>query len=406
MEVEAIERILGDYKFKDRLLLEEAFTHSSVDGQPSYQRLEFVGDAVLGLAVTKFVFLTNPTLDPGPLTLLRAANISTEKLARVAVRHGLYRFLRHNSATLDHSVEDFTAMVMKEAMEDAGRLQHGGSIKAPKVLADIVESFAAAVYIDCDYNLETFWKVFRGMLEPIITEETVEEQPVAALYMFCQKNGRRLGIKNQIEGSLNIVSILVDGQLVCTASSEQKLMARINAARTALRLLSASPVAELCSVTTGNEAAGKKDVECKQRLHSLCGKNHWGCPVYRIVEEDGPAHKKEYISSVQVEIDNNSVLVSFGDRKPRVKDSEKSAAMKLLSDLLIEGGEKRRRLLPAAMNHAVFHGFRPSGFFTGEMQKRDRYSTGSVMWQKMNRLLPVPPSTCPKTNIEKINNNH
>ncbi|KAG6522028.1 hypothetical protein ZIOFF_019162 [Zingiber officinale] len=386
MEVEAIERILGDYKFKDRLLLEEAFTHSSVDGQPSYQRLEFVGDAVLGLAVTKFVFLTNPTLDPGPLTLLRAANISTEKLARVAVRHGLYRFLRHNSATLDHlvhertlcfpafllvmeltlmffvsdQVEDFTAMVMKEAMEDAGRLQHGGSIKAPKVLADIVESFAAAVYIDCDYNLETFWKVFRGMLEPIITEETVEEQPVAALYMFCQKNGRRLGIKNQIEGSLNIVSILVDGQLVCTASSEQKLMARINAARMALRLLSASPVAESCSVTTGNEAAGKKDVECKQRLHSLCGKNHWGCPVYRIVEEDGPAHKKEYISSVQVEIDNNSVLVSFGDRKPRVKDSEKSAAMKLLSDLLIEGGEKRRRLLPAAMNHAVFHGFRSS----------------------------------------------
>lgn len=185
MEVEAIERLLGGYKFKDHLLLEEAFTHSSVDGQPSYQRLEFIGDAAVGLAVTNFVFLSNPTLGPGPLTLLRAANISTEKLARAAVRHGLYRFLRHNSATLDHlvrertlcfpaflcvtaltliylvsdQVEDFTAMVMKEEMEDAGRLQHGGSIKAPKVLADIVESFAAAVYIDCHYNLEPFWEV-------------------------------------------------------------------------------------------------------------------------------------------------------------------------------------------------------------------------------------------------------
>ncbi|XP_074557714.1 ribonuclease 3-like protein 2 [Curcuma longa] len=356
MEVEAIERLLDGYKFKDRLLLEEAFTHSSVDGQPSYERLEFVGDAALGLAVTNFLFLTNPTLGPGPLTLLRAANISTEKLARVAVRHGLYRFLRHNSATLDHlvrertlcfpdfllmtaltlmyfvsgQVEDFTAMVMKEAMEDAGRLQHGGSIKAPKVLADIVESFAAAVYIDCHYNLETFWKVFRGILEPIITEETVVEQPVAALYMFCQKHGRRVGIKNQIKDSLNIISVLVDEQLVCTSSSEQKAMARINAARTALRLLSAGLVADSCFVATGNEAAGKKDDECKQRLYSLCGQNHWGHPVYRIVKEQGPAHKKEYVCSVQVETDDNTVLVSVGDPKPRVKDSEKSAAMKLL----------------------------------------------------------------------------
>ncbi|KAG6521891.1 hypothetical protein ZIOFF_019024 [Zingiber officinale] len=347
MEVEAIERLLGGYKFKDRLLLEEAFTHSSVEGQPSYQRLEFVGDAALGLAVTNFVFLTNPTLGPGHLTLLRSANISTEKLARAAVRHGLYRFLRHNSTTLDHvvrertlcfsaflsvtaltliyfvsdQVAEFTAMVMKEAPEDAGRLQHGGYIKAPKVLADIVESFAAAVYIDCHYNLETFWKIFRGLLEPVITEETVEEQPVAALYMLCQKHGRRLDLKNQTEGSLCFVSVLVDEQLVCTAYSQKKATARINAARKALPLLPA--------VATGDEAAGKKDDS------SLCDKNHWAYPANRnchetcrIVKGESPAHKKEYVCCVQLEIDDNTVLVSLGGPKPGVKDSDKSATMK------------------------------------------------------------------------------
>ncbi|XP_042471814.1 ribonuclease 3-like protein 2 [Zingiber officinale] len=314
MEVEAIERLLGGYKFKDRLLLEEAFTHSSVEGQPSYQRLEFVGDAALGLAVTNFVFLTNPTLGPGHLTLLRSANISTEKLARAAVRHGLYRFLRHNSTTLDHVVAEFTAMVMKEAPEDAGRLQHGGYIKAPKVLADIVESFAAAVYIDCHYNLETFWKIFRGLLEPVITEETVEEQPVAALYMLCQKHGRRLDLKNQTEGSLCFVSVLVDEQLVCTAYSQKKATARINAARKALPLLPA--------VATGDEAAGKKDDS------SLCDKNHWAYPANRIVKGESPAHKKEYVCCVQLEIDDNTVLVSLGGPKPGVKDSDKSATMK------------------------------------------------------------------------------
>ncbi|XP_042374770.1 ribonuclease 3-like protein 2 isoform X2 [Zingiber officinale] len=326
MEVEAIERLLGGYKFKDRLLLEEAFTHSSVEGQPSYQRLEFVGDAALGLAVTNFVFLTNPTLGPGHLTLLRSANISTEKLARAAVRHGLYSFLRHNSTTLDHVVGEFTAMVMKEAPEDAGRLQHGGYIKAPKVLADIVESFAAAVYIDCHYNLETFWKIFRGLLEPVITEETVEEQPVAALYMLCQKHGRRLDLKNQTEGSLCFVSVLVDEQLVCTAYSQKKATARINAARKALPLLPA--------VATGDEAAGKKDDS------SLCDKNHWAYPANRIVKGESPAHKKEYVCCVQLEIDDN-VLVSLGGPKPGVKDSDKSATMKMLSDRLIEGEELR-----------------------------------------------------------------
>lgn len=49
---------------------------------------------------------------------------------------------------------------MREREEDLGGLHYGGSsVKAPKVLADIVESIAAAVYIDCDFNLETLWRV-------------------------------------------------------------------------------------------------------------------------------------------------------------------------------------------------------------------------------------------------------
>jgi dsRNA-specific ribonuclease len=96
------------YQFHDRALLEEALTHQSADGggsaaapSSSYQRLEFLGDAALGLAFSNFVFLTNPDLGPGALSTLRAANISTEKLARVAVRHNLYPLLRRNCPRLD-----------------------------------------------------------------------------------------------------------------------------------------------------------------------------------------------------------------------------------------------------------------------------------------------------------------
>jgi hypothetical protein len=96
-----VERLL-QYQFHNRSLLEEALTHQSVaDGAASYQRLEFVGDAALGLAFSNFLFLTNPTLGPGALSSLRAANVSTEKLARVAVRHDLYPLLRRNCPRLD-----------------------------------------------------------------------------------------------------------------------------------------------------------------------------------------------------------------------------------------------------------------------------------------------------------------
>lgn len=101
--VTEIERLLG-YVFRDQSLLAEALTHSSYPDHRSYQRLEFVGDAALSLAITNHLYLTNPDLGPGRLSALRAANISTEKLARVAVRHRLYRFLRRNSHALDQMV--------------------------------------------------------------------------------------------------------------------------------------------------------------------------------------------------------------------------------------------------------------------------------------------------------------
>ena len=102
--IRAVEKILS-YRFKDKSLLEEALTHSSCynnnnnnNGESfrSYQRLEFVGDTVLGLALSKYLYMEYPSLDPGQLSPLHKANISNEKLARVAVRHHLDSYIRHN----------------------------------------------------------------------------------------------------------------------------------------------------------------------------------------------------------------------------------------------------------------------------------------------------------------------
>jgi hypothetical protein len=108
-----VETIL-DYKFKNKHLLEKAFTHVTYCSEDnlSYERLEYVGDAVLNLLITKEQFFLYPNLQPGQLTRLRAANVDAEKLARVAIKHGLHRYLRHKKPQLEEQVSSFSVFFL------------------------------------------------------------------------------------------------------------------------------------------------------------------------------------------------------------------------------------------------------------------------------------------------------
>ncbi|KAK3137194.1 hypothetical protein QOZ80_5BG0449010 [Eleusine coracana subsp. coracana] len=351
-----VERLL-QYQFRDRTLLEEALTHQSADGgggaSSSYQRLEFVGDAALGLAFSNFLFLTNPGLGPGALSTLRAANISTEKLARVAVRHDLYPLLRRNCPRLDLLVGQFIESVKQEP-EDLGTVPYGGSVvKAPKVLADIVEAIAAAVYVDCKFDLEKLWKVTRWLFEPIITVETIDEQPVTTLHELCQKHGKVAQFKTWQKGGITAVNVFVGGELVGIGSSEQQVIAKLNAARDALGKLTSGAKKQVLTTAAGNDSGDEVGAlrECKQKLSELCMRKHWPKPVFKIEKEEGPAHERKFVCSVQVETQNgiamkeikddmsrnevhNNIFVTIGVPMSRVKDAENSAAQKMLEILL------------------------------------------------------------------------
>lgn len=98
-----MEKIIG-YKFKEKLLLQQAFTHPSYQGSESYERLEYVGDSILNFLISKQQFFMYPNLPPGSLTALRAANVDTEKLARVAVKYNFHNYLRHENPLLSKQV--------------------------------------------------------------------------------------------------------------------------------------------------------------------------------------------------------------------------------------------------------------------------------------------------------------
>ena len=129
-----LERLLG-LSFSDPSLLQEALTHKSA-GTPNYERLEFLGDAVLELVVTEQIYLLRPALDEGAMTRMRVALVRRESLAEVAKRLQLGSHLRFGP----------------------GERKSGGMHRA-SILADSFEALLGAVYVDSG------WEVVREIIK-------------------------------------------------------------------------------------------------------------------------------------------------------------------------------------------------------------------------------------------------
>ena len=128
--------VLNNFRIiaKNKKFYEDAFTHSSyVHEHPEctdYERVEFVGDAVLDLIVADLVYKTYPTLDQGLMTKLRASFVCGKSLSNYA---RMYNF------------------------GDSIRLGHGeassGGRNSSKILEDVFEAFIGAVYLDLGYEV-------------------------------------------------------------------------------------------------------------------------------------------------------------------------------------------------------------------------------------------------------------
>ncbi|KAJ3087920.1 hypothetical protein HK102_009973 [Quaeritorhiza haematococci] len=118
------------YKFKDRRLAVEALTHPSVAALDAharcYQRLEFLGDAVLGFLIMRHIFHLYPTLSPGALSEYRSSLVNNQFLSCVSGALSLHKQLDHVSPSLAGALVEFGEMLdrhlvrlgMKESDED------------------------------------------------------------------------------------------------------------------------------------------------------------------------------------------------------------------------------------------------------------------------------------------------
>ncbi|KAJ0500886.1 putative ribonuclease III domain, double-stranded RNA-binding domain-containing protein [Helianthus annuus] len=210
---------------------------------------------------------------------------------------------------------------------------YGGQMTAPKVLADIVESMAAAVYIDCGFNIQMMWSIFRNLLEPLVTLDGIlaQPQPITALYGACRKDGKRVDIRYSKNGGRNIASVFVDDTFIASGCSDSPKNAKLLAAEAALLKIPKSRSGDDLDFNELMEIEG-----AKLKLLELSNKKKWPKPNYRVEQELGRGHDKRYVSSVQVEVSGTGLSVK-GSERSRVKDAENSAAS-LMFCVLREAG--------------------------------------------------------------------
>lgn len=120
---------LIDHEFSNLGLLEIALTHSSTGAKRNYERLEFLGDRVLGLAVSETLYQKFPDEPEGHLAKRLAALVQGSFLAEISREMGLGKFI-----------------IFSEAESAAGGAENDN------ILADVFESMIGALYLDSDYE--------------------------------------------------------------------------------------------------------------------------------------------------------------------------------------------------------------------------------------------------------------
>ena len=138
------------YTFKDSSFIEQALTHRSHSTHHN-ERLEFLGDAILGACVSAMLYHRYPKLDEGDLSRVRSNLVKQSALAEIAQRLNLSGYLRLGE----------------------GELKSGG-FRRPSILADAVEAVFAAVYLDGGF--EAVKQVIEKLYDPVV--ERVDPQTI------------------------------------------------------------------------------------------------------------------------------------------------------------------------------------------------------------------------------------
>ena len=217
-----LEKKLG-YRFSRKRHLETALTHrsfrfESTDVESDNQRLEFLGDAALGLLAAAYLFETFPDFQEGDMTRVRSQLTNTKTLARIATSIDLGAFLRLGR----------------------GELQTGGQHRSSN-LSDCMESVIGGAFVDG--GLRAVKKIFLKLFAPEVqtaVQDIWGENPKGALQEASQRRWkaspryRTVKEEGPAHEKVFTVEAMINGQVVGTGHGLNKREAEMEAARHAM----------------------------------------------------------------------------------------------------------------------------------------------------------------------------
>ena len=167
------------HQFGDRGLLETALTHRSA-GNRNNERMEFLGDAILGFVIADRLYQSFPEADEGQLSRLRASLVKKDSLARIARELELGKYLKLGPGEL-----------------------RGGGQSRNSILADSLEALLAAVYLDGGYEAAraVILSLFETRIEQLSPADQLKD-PKTGLQELLQGRGLNLPVYeiSQISG--------------------------------------------------------------------------------------------------------------------------------------------------------------------------------------------------------------
>lgn len=158
-----------NYQFKDISLLKQALTHRSV-GKNNNERLEFLGDSILGVVISRDLYQRFPKVDEGKLSRLRSHLVRGQTLAKIAT----------------------TLELSDVLIVGSGELKSGG-YRRESIQADAVEAIFGAIFLDSDFGIinQVILDLYRERLNNIKPSDSLKD-PKTRLQEYLQKRGKSL----------------------------------------------------------------------------------------------------------------------------------------------------------------------------------------------------------------------
>ncbi|SDY92182.1 ribonuclease III [Tindallia californiensis] len=216
------------YVFRDQQLLMEALTHSSFANEwkhkriPNNERLEFLGDSVLGLVISRYIFHTFRNLPEGELTKVRASVVCEASLAKKARE----------------------LMLGEHILLGKGEETSGGKNRE-SILADAMEALIAALYIDGKYEKasEFVIKHFEDIINLAVHGELMKDYKTSLQEKIQRFNSSSIEyVVVREEGpdhsKIFYVDVRSDSKILGSGSGRNKKEAEQNAAKAAIQYLS------------------------------------------------------------------------------------------------------------------------------------------------------------------------